>query len=168
MERGDTQSCGCVLAETRAARKGKRSGHYYKDVYKIWKAMIARCTNSKRKNYPNYGGRGIKVCDAWLNSFEQFANDMGPRPTPAHSIDREKVDGNYEPANCRWATPTEQQNNRRCTQWIEFNGERLTLTQWARKLGLTTTALRLRFEYGWTKERAMTQIGNRAKKKPLG
>lgn len=75
--------------------------------------MRARCTNPKERVYEYYGGRGISVCDRWLNSFENFFEDMGPRPSKKHSLERMDVNGNYEPGNCKWATRTEQGINRR-------------------------------------------------------
>jgi hypothetical protein len=75
--------------------------------------MIRRCNNTNVKDYKDYGGRGIKVCDQWLNSYQSFLSDMGRKPSPSHSIDRINVDGDYEPSNCRWATPYEQRMNQR-------------------------------------------------------
>ncbi|WP_143565689.1 hypothetical protein [Sinorhizobium fredii] len=79
--------------------------------YRVWAGMHQRCNNPKSTRYAKYGGRGIMICERW-NSFENFLADMGPRPTPDHSIDRRDNDGNYEPGNCRWATRSEQQQNK--------------------------------------------------------
>src|SRR5206468_1663320 len=84
-------------------------------TYRSWYAMKARCTNSNHTSYHHYGGRGITVCERWLNSFEAFLTDMGDRPEGT-SLDRIDVNGNYEPSNCKWSTPSEQANNKRRTQ----------------------------------------------------
>lgn len=81
--------------------------------FRIWSAMIQRCSNPNKTNFKYYGGRGICVCSSWKNSFEKFYADMGPRPTPNHTIDRINNDGNYEPQNCKWATKSEQSKNKR-------------------------------------------------------
>ena len=107
-------SCGCGIARANIAR----SIHGMTDTqeHHIWKLMIARCHTSPD---PLYGGRGISVCDRWRNSFVAFYADMGPRPSPKHSIDRIDNDGDYEPSNCRWATPHEQGINKRDSRrWI--------------------------------------------------
>lgn len=81
--------------------------------YELWRTMRRRCYEAGRKEYPNYGGRGIRVCDRWLNSYENFIADMGPRPSRGHSLDRIDPDGDYEPGNCRWADRLIQNNNKR-------------------------------------------------------
>lgn len=90
--------------------------------YNCWKKMRDRCNNTKSKQYYDYGGRGIRVCDRWNESVLAFYQDMGPRPSPSHSIDRKDVNGNYEPSNCRWATTFEQGQNKRSTKQAIFRG----------------------------------------------
>lgn len=86
--------------------------------YGSWQNMIRRCTDPSHLGYERWGGRGITVCDRWFRSFDDFVADMGPKPTPEHSIDRIDNDGNYEPGNCRWATPIEQRSNRRDSDFV--------------------------------------------------
>lgn len=109
---GNTRSCGCLYKDTRHTA-AKRHGLRYQPEYSSWYAMKRRCDNPNNDRYKHYGGRGIKVCDEWLNDFERFYRDMGPKPTPSHSIDRKDTDGDYTPDNCCWATPVEQRHNQR-------------------------------------------------------
>lgn len=126
--------------------------------YVVWNAMRARCTNPKNPTFPRYGGRGIKVCAKWREDFVAFLNDMGKRPSPQHSIERNNNDGNYEPGNCRWATPTEQSNNRRSNLILTFKGEQRTAAEWSRIMGISQSTIHARLhELGWTTERALTQ-----------
>lgn len=92
-------------------------------MQECFRGMIRRCYDDAHKSYANYGLRGIRVCDRWLNDFSLFCEDMGPRPSTKHSIDRIDNDGDYEPSNCKWSTPKEQANNRRSTVYINAFGE---------------------------------------------
>lgn len=138
--RGLTSSCGCLHSEitkkifvTHGATVGERLSEYTS-----WSQMKARCNNPKTKNYNDYGGRGVTVCARWLESFENFLEDMGLKPTPKHSLDRfpDNETGNYEPSNCRWGTSREQSTNRRSNKWIEYNGERMVQKDWAIRLNV--------------------------------
>jgi hypothetical protein len=99
--------------------------------YTAWCNLKKRCLDSKHPQYKHYGGRGITVCDRWKNSFENFFEDMGKRPTKKHSIDRIDNNGNYEPNNCKWATTKEQSKNRRNNRNYSYNGETKNISEWA-------------------------------------
>jgi hypothetical protein len=115
---GWTKSCGCLSAST-AREKFTTHGYSKRIEYKVWCKMKERCYNVNSINYANYGGRGITICDRWLNDFSAFIADMGDKPEDKDSIDRINNDGNYEPANCRWATRKEQAKNTRPNRgWI--------------------------------------------------
>lgn len=125
-------------------------------TYQTWQQMIDRCTNSKRANYLRYGARGIKVCEAWLNSFEAFVADMGDRPDGT-TLDRKDNDGHYEPGNCRWATRKEQARNTSRTVLVTMRGETKCLSDWCDDLGLPYTVIKARVGgYGWDPVRALT------------
>lgn len=124
--------------------------------YRAWAAMRSRCNDVDSRDYAQWGGRGIRVCDRW-DGFDAFLADVGPRPATAHSLDRVDNDGNYEPGNVRWATKTEQAENRRSPTFIEFAGERLTVSEWARRLRLPQSTLWNRlFERRWPVDKALT------------
>lgn len=124
-------------------------------TYNSWKGLKARCLNPKEPQFKQYGGRGIQVCERWQHSFENFLEDMGVRPEGT-SIERRNNDGNYEPSNCYWATLKQQANNTRRTVYLEYNGKRLSATQWAEHLGMTDSAILRRIKAGWPIERILT------------
>ena len=107
-----TQSCGCLIVE-RVSTLNLTHGKTKTKEFKTWDSMKQRCGNPKSDSYKDYGGRGIKVCERWINSFENFLADMGQAPAKHFSIDRKDTNGNYEPSNCRWATAKEQRANQR-------------------------------------------------------
>lgn len=117
--------------------------------------MIARCHNQRNNRFYRYGARGIVVCERWRGSFAVFRADMGPRPSPRHSLDRIDNDGNYAPGNVRWATPHEQGRNRSDNRFITWGGETMCLSDWGRRLGLSVSRLRWRLQR-WGVERALT------------
>ncbi len=121
LRKGVTQSCGCLSVEM-AVERTRTHGQTRTRLYNVWNGMINRCENPNEPKYARYGQRGIKVCPAWRNSFEAFAQDMGEPPSPKHSIDRVNNDGGYESDNCRWATPLEQGNNREVCRKVEYEG----------------------------------------------
>lgn len=160
---GLTQSCGCLWLEVMKQVKtthGKRSA----PEYVVWCQMRYRCTKPENKSYVNYGGRGIKVCERWA-SFENFYADMGPRPSPTHTLDRIDNNGPYSPDNCRWATPKEQANNRRTPKTaarIEYGGQHLTLRELGQATGINYRTLEWRYAQGWRGEKLL-HSANRSK-----
>lgn len=152
LTRGNTRSCGCLNSEVAALRNNKNAKHgmWKSKEFALWTGMLARCYNKNHDQYPRYGGRGIIVCAEWRDSFQAFFSHMGVRPSPKHSIERNDNNGNYEPANVRWATVLEQANNRRNNRFVEWGGESLTVAQLARRYGLTDNLVGLRVRRGVT------------------
>lgn len=140
LRNGHTKSCGCYMkkrtSEINSTHGKSRTSEYY-----IWKTMKSRCENKSNISYKYYGARGIMVCERWFNSFENFINDMGLRPSNKYSIDRIDNNGNYEPSNCKWATKFEQAGKKRSNKILEFNGETMILEDWARRLNITSGAI---------------------------
>lgn len=152
--KGNTKSCGCLHKEVAsgllATHRKTRTAEYV-----AWVGIKGRCLNTENKNYSNYGGRGIGIDDRWAESFENFLDDMGNKPTPSHSIDRIDNDGNYSLENCRWATKKVQARNRRITRTIEYNGESKSLAEWAEVTGIHRATIASRISAGWTTGRAL-------------
>lgn len=147
-----------MVAEGKALTHGHRAGGKATPEYDAWCAMRKRCSNPRHPLYKFYGGRGIKVCKRW-DSFENFLEDMGPRPHAGLSLDRIDNENDYGPDNCRWATVLEQQRNRRSNKMLTYSNETVTLTysmkEWSERLGIKYTTLKWRVRNGWPVEKAL-------------
>ena len=133
-------------------------------LYYTWYHMIRRCSDPLDLGFMRYGGRNIIVCMRWRKSFRAFAEDLGERPSPRHSIDRIDNNGNYEPGNVRWATRKEQQRNRRGNHLVTANGITRSVAEWSEALGVNWATVAQRLKLGWSPERAVTQ----ARQRPTG
>jgi len=156
---GHTKSCGClVLRHGHSDRQGGERNGARSPEYHSWIAMKDRCTNPSHRNFSNYGGRGVTICERWLSSFENFLADMGPRPSPSHSLDRyPNRDGHYEPGNCRWATDIDQARNRRTNRILVVDGRSMPIIAWAELSGLGYSTICERIRRGWPAERAVRE-----------
>ena len=124
--------------------------------YKSWQSAKERCFNPNATKYPRYGAIGVTMCERWKNSFETFLADMGPRPD-GMTLDRfPKIDGNYEPGNCRWATPKEQANNRKSNLVLTVGHNSKRISEWAAETGISQEIISKRLWMGWTPERAIS------------
>lgn len=160
LKRGRTVSCGCRLREVwneSATRAVRTHGMTQTPEYRTWTRINSRCFDRGSKDYPNYGGRGIVVCERWRRSFERFFADMGPRPTGTYSIDRIDNDGPYAPGNCRWATPRQQLNNRRTNRRMTAFGRTATASELAELHGIARHVVYSRLDRGWDIEAALTR-----------
>ena len=152
---GDTESCGHRCALWFAKRHG---GHDLPE-YNVWSGMKRRCCCQTSDDYHRYGGRGIRVCERWLNSFADFLADMGPRPSPDHQLERIDNDGNYEPGNCRWATRLEQARNTRRNLVIEIDGRSQSFSAWCEEIGVSGSAIYSRVvSHGTTHEEEIRRV----------
>lgn len=158
--RGSTKSCGCVKAAGEYNKKRVTHGFAPKSgllpTYRSWADMKSRCTNKNNQAYHRYGGRGIKICDEWINSFQCFLADMGEAP-PGLTLDRIDFNGNYEKSNCRWISKADQAKNTRRNVFLEYNGERKILKDWAIEFNISAATLSNRIRDGWEVDRALTQ-----------
>jgi len=152
---GNIVSCGCYNREI-SKKVNTKHGMYEKRLYRIWCGIKGRCFNPNNTAYHNYGGRGITICEEWLDfkNFYDWAikNEYKDNLT----IERIDVNGNYGPSNCTWATMTEQKQNTRKAKRIEFNGQAKTLRQWAKHYGIHSSTLCRRLKDGWDLEKALT------------
>ena len=161
LRNGGTRSCGCLKREIAKAAGDRTRTHGLSgsSIYSIWDTMVRRCHAPGSKDFYRYGAKGITVCERW-RTFENFYKDMGDRPA-GMSIDRKDNAKGYEPSNCRWATNTQQQRNKRDNVILTMNGESLCVTEWAEKLHINKNTLHARLAKGWDVERALTQPINK-------
>lgn len=147
------KSCGCLNLQSQRETHTKH-GMHATPTWHAWKDMKARCSNPNLPNYQSYGGRGITVCERWRTSFQNFLQDMGVRPDEM-TIERIDNNGNYEPGNCRWATRFEQASNTRRNRFVEIAGQRKTVSQLAREIGVSRHFVRDRLNRGMTPEQVV-------------
>ena len=158
---GESKSCGCLqkeLAIIQNTTHGKTNSH----LYSIWRGMRDRIFNKNARCYKDYGGRGIEICEEWLN-FENFYEwSINNGYQDGLTIERKDVNGNYCPENCKWATMKEQANNRRTNHFIEFNGKNQSMSYWAKEINIPYQTLKSRINsMGWEIERALTAPVNK-------
>ncbi len=155
LENGKVTSCGCRRRDG-LIRRVTRHNMSKSSEYKAWESMKARCLYEKSKFYYKYGGRGITICDKWMD-FKNFYRDMGNKPDEKYSLERIDVNGNYEPSNCRWATRREQDRNKTNTVYINYNGEKWVLMDLAKKFNIHQQTLKQRVISGMTAEEAISK-----------
>lgn len=150
LKKGHIKSCGCLNLETSLKNLPDNSTHHTSrtHLYSVWSLMKQRCENPKHKSYAYYGGRGIKICAEWHDAatFFEWARSSGYREDL--SLERINVNGDYEPSNCTWVTMREQARNKRNNVWIEYQGQKMLLSDVAKLLGLTYPALKWRYDHG--------------------
>lgn len=167
---GETRSCGCLAREGNnlkhghSRRKAEVGRH---ELYSVWSGMKDRCLNQNNDSFVRYGGRGISVCERWQKDFQAFLDDMGPRPTPKHSIERIDNDGDYRPGNCRWATSSEQSLNRTHPKGYGRKlWDDMTAQQIAEVTGLTVSTVRRRFKGGYRGEKLLIDTSTAMRMRP--
>ncbi len=158
---GKTMSyCKTCMTAVRAEYNGQNPRER-----KVWWSMIDRCHNERCSSYERYGGRGVRVCDRWRNSFQKFIQDVGPKPSPKHSLDRINGKLGYSPDNCRWATAKEQARNQSRNAWFIFNGKKMLVGDIAAATGVPHGRLYNRIRRGMTINQAISlPLGTHMKK----
>ena len=152
---GHTKSCGCLKKE-RASELNLKHNMRHNSIYNTWTNMKSRCTNPNNNSYKYYGGRGITICEEWMDASEFIKWAIESGYEDGLTIDRIDVNGNYEPSNCRWVTMCEQMNNMNSNRFLTYNGETKTVTEWSRIVGINQFTLFKRLDLGWSIEKALT------------
>ena len=146
-----TKDCGCGRGRIKHGRSSRNSENHA--TYSSWQHLKDRCLNKNNTEYNYYGGKGIEVCEKWLN-FTGFLEDMGDRPR-GKTIDRIDINGNYNKENCKWSTFTDQMNNTRRSRYLTYNNQKQTVAQWAKERGMNYSTLSTRLQRGWSIKRAI-------------
>lgn len=158
LRNGNTKSCGCLQVD-RVRELKTTHGLSHTTEHNSWIGMVQRCRDKNHFAYKYYGGKGIMVCERWNNSFQNFLDDMGKKPTPKHTIERIDSNIGYSMDNCRWATMAEQNLNKSDNHFLTFNGKRQTIKEWSDEVGIHYDTIRHRINtYGWSVDRALTEI----------
>lgn len=163
---GRTNSCGCYKQDDLSERRTTHGKSKTRE-FRVWSAMLTRCSNPNQDNHAYYGDRGIVVCDGWKNSFESFLAEMGVAPSKKHEVDRINNEIGYVcgkcgqccekgwPLNCRWATRKENQRNKRSNHLVTCNGITKTLVEWSEETGINQVTLRYRLKRSWSDEQTI-------------
>lgn len=157
--KGKTKSCGCAKRDrvkTDPLFDRTKHGGRHERLYRIWHGMKQRCERKENGDYQNYGGRGISICEEWRNNYAAFREwAFSNGYSDDLTIERKDVNGNYCPDNCTWISPKEQARNRRTNHWVEYNGERRIVAEWAEIYGVDAGSLHNRLRLGWDMEKAI-------------
>lgn len=164
----EANGCGCKVGKSNI-----KHGKTHSRLYRVWGGMKTRCFNKNNREYKDYGGRGITMCEEWLNDFQAFSNwsyaNGYDENTPYQkcTLDRIDVDGNYEPSNCRWADNVTQNNNKRCNRRLTYRDITHTIGEWSKITGISVPTICKRLNDGWSAEDALTtkvSLANRYKR----
>lgn len=158
LKSGNTKSCGCLALEIRRSihtTHGESSLAKRSHEYSVWIDAKKRCYNPRQTAFKHYGGRGIRMCERWLNSFPNFLSDMGRCP-PGLTLERTDFNGDYSPENCEWVTQKDQCNNKRSNRFLELDGVSMTMARWADKTGIGVGTIWYRLKLGWPTRDALT------------
>lgn len=156
LKKGHTVSCGCQRREAAASLHRTHGESKRTPEYRVWSAMKQRVLNPNCNSFKNYGGRGITICQRWVE-YENFLVDMGRRPSPKHTIERRDNDGPYSPDNCYWELKEKQARNKRNTRLLTHDGETRVVSEWEKITGIRSRTILNRIDkLGWSVEKTLT------------